>query len=116
MEVGAHDDLLSGEVEYDDGGLLLTIEGAVAAGCYELLVILEKLEEGYPFLVQFLELNQGIFILELPDVNLGILSFLSRGNQPVILGNLYDGYGLAMFLVVVLDVEFGEVYDDNLPR
>lgn len=116
VEVGAHDDLLGWEVEDDDGSLLLSIEGAVAAGGYELLVFLEELEERYPFLVQFLELNEGILVLELPDVNLGVLSFLSRGDQAVILGNLDDGDGLGVFLVVVLDVEFGEENDDDLPR
>ena len=116
LEVGAHDDLLGGEVEDDDGGLLLAVEGAVVAGCYQLLVVFEEFYEGYPLLVQFFELHQGILVLELPDVNLGVFSFLTRGNQSVVLRNLYDGDGLAVLLVVVLDVEFGEVDDDDFAR
>ena len=63
LEVGAHDDLLGGEVEDDDGGLLLTVEGAVVAGRYQLLVVFEEFYEGYPLLVQLFELHQGILVL-----------------------------------------------------
>ncbi len=84
LKVGTHENLLSGNIEDNER----TLE-RISAGSNELLIIFEEVQEVDAILMQFFEFENVAVSLKVPDVNLWVISLLSRSCKSLIFGYFY---------------------------
>ena len=97
---------MSGKVKDDDGTVALD---AVTTGGDQFSIIFEESDELNSLFMQLFELDQNCPILQIPYMQLWMLSLFSRCYQSMILTDLYDRYSLSVLFIVILSIEFGKV-------
>lgn len=85
LKVGTHENLLSGNIEDNER----TLE-RISAGSNELLIIFEEVQEVDAILMQFFEFENVAVSSKVPDVNLWVISLLSRSCKSLIFGYFYN--------------------------